>query len=215
MATASVVQALSSAAAYTWGNCTYYVAQVASWIPGGLGNAGDWLTNAEAKGFKTSSTPQVGSVAVYGAGGGYSQFGHVAYVTGVNGNGTFDVSEMNFTGLNQVDQRTSTMGDVLGFILPPAGAAGANLGTGGTWMPGASSTSPGSSSGKSCGWTDIGCWMGQLEQVLQRGFWVALGAATIVVGLALLLIEDLEKQAKQAAPAVAKFAVDNPEVLAA
>lgn len=225
-----ILTTLDNAAAYTWGNCTYYVATVASWIPAGLGNAYQWFGNAKAKGFATSSTPRVGSVVVYGAGGGYSEFGHVAYVTGVNSNGTFDVTEMNYRGLNVVDTRTSTMKDVLGFILPPPGTSasptsspwpgicGAPVVGGALCLPGqvASGLVGGSSSSSgSCGWTDVGCWLGQLEQLVTRGFWVAIGALIIIVGLAMLLIEDVQKGAEQAAPAVEKFVADNPEVLAA
>jgi CHAP domain len=106
---------------YTFGNCTRYVAEKYSWIPAGLGNAKDWLANAQAKGLTISNIPVPGAVAVYGSGIG--PFGHVAAVEGVNPDGTFNVSEMNFDAFNTVDRRTSTMKNVIGFILPPGSTA--------------------------------------------------------------------------------------------
>lgn len=100
---------------YVFGNCTYYVASHYQ-IPGNWGNASSWLSSAQASGFTTSQTPAVGAIVVYGANGGYSQYGHVAIVTAVNPDGTFQVSEMNYNGFDQVDSRTSTMADVSGFI---------------------------------------------------------------------------------------------------
>jgi hypothetical protein len=110
---------------YIVGQCTRWVAQNLSWIPAGLGNAKDWLANAAAKGYPITSTPAPGRAVVYGGGGGYSALGHVALVTAVNSNGTFEVSEMNYRGVGVVDRRVSTMADVLGFIAPPAGYVGA------------------------------------------------------------------------------------------
>jgi surface antigen len=118
---------VSNAASYAWGNCTYYVASLLSWIPGNLGNAFQWTTNAQRDGLAVSSMPAVGSAVVYAAGGGYSSFGHVAVVDQVNNDGTFNVEEMNFLGLNQVDTRRSTMADVEGFILAPGNSTGSAI----------------------------------------------------------------------------------------
>ena len=79
--------AAAAMATYTPGTCTWYVAELAPWLPGGLGNAGDWLTAARAKGLTTlpaTATPQPGDVAVWApnSGGAYGD-GHTAYVTGV------------------------------------------------------------------------------------------------------------------------------------
>lgn len=206
MANNAVVDAINNAAAYTWGNCTYYVAKTASWIPAGLGNAGQWLDNARAKGLATSDVPVVGSVVVYRAGQAYSQFGHVAYVTAVHPGGTFDVSEMNFKGLNVTDSRTSTIQEVLGFILPPAGTQVAGVAGAAAGAPAASSN---------CGWADFGCWVSKLEQDATRAFWIAVGLALVILGIALLVVEDVERGVKEAAPAIAKAVQDNPEVVAA
>jgi hypothetical protein len=117
---------------YVWGQCTYYAAKVAGWIPANLGNAKDWLSNAQSQGYATTQNPTVGSVAVFGAGNGYNpQFGHVAVVDSVNpAKQTFTVSEMNFRGSNVVDTRTTTTKGVLGFILPPGTPAGQPFGSG-------------------------------------------------------------------------------------
>src|SRR2546430_12645776 len=88
---------LSSAWSYVKGQCTAYVASVATWIPPGLGNAKDWLHNAQLKGFATTTTPTVGSVVAYNPGGNYDPAnGHVAYVTAVAADlKSFTVKEMD------------------------------------------------------------------------------------------------------------------------
>lgn len=65
-------------------------------------------------------TPTKGSAVCYGAGGGYSDLGHVAVVTGAYPRGVFTVDEMAYVAWNKVDSRTSNMQDVVGFILPPS-----------------------------------------------------------------------------------------------
>lgn len=100
---------------YPGGQCTYWVALHFP-VPPSLGNAADWYANAAARGLQETETPTVGSVAVYAAGNGYSSLGHVAYVVAVSGN-TFTVSEMNYLGVWMVDERTSSLSDVEGFIL--------------------------------------------------------------------------------------------------
>jgi hypothetical protein len=124
----------ASVASYVAGQCTAYVAQVLNWVPAGLGNAQDWLANAAKAGLPESSTPQAGAVVVYKPGSfpatsdtpaGYydAGTGHVAVVTAVNADGTFKVSEMNYSnGPGKTDTRESSMADVEGFILPPGSA---------------------------------------------------------------------------------------------
>lgn len=56
------------------------------------GNAKQWDDTARAVGVPTGSTPKVGAVAVRNSG----KYGHVAFVTKVNGNGTFEVDEYNY-----------------------------------------------------------------------------------------------------------------------
>ena len=101
---------------YPEGQCTYYVAMNHANVPAFLGNAAQWWTNGPAKGMQTSATPRVGWVVVYGSGGGYSADGHVAIVIQVDSATTFDVEEMNFVGTGVIDERTSSMTDVAGFL---------------------------------------------------------------------------------------------------
>jgi surface antigen len=117
---------VSSAWAYVKNQCTYYAALVATWIPAGLGNAADWLHNAQLKGYQTTSIPTVGSVAVYGRGGPYDVAnGHVAVVESVAADlKTFTVGEQNLDERGAVQHgRISSMRNVLGFILPPGKSA--------------------------------------------------------------------------------------------
>jgi peptidoglycan hydrolase CwlO-like protein len=101
---------------FPFGQCTWWAAynHHVSWS----GNATDWFDNAISQGAAVSSTPRVGSVAVWRASPSYPTFGHVAIVTGVNGNGSFTVSEMNYVGLGIVDTRTTYPSwELEGFIL--------------------------------------------------------------------------------------------------
>jgi hypothetical protein len=109
----------SAVAAYTFGNCTYYVATRFPNIYPYLGNAKDWIGNAKKQGYQVLSKPAPDTIVVYGPGNGYSALGHVAVVDSVNSNGTFNVSEMNYKGFDLIDNRVSTMAGVIGFIVPP------------------------------------------------------------------------------------------------
>lgn len=86
-----------------WGfykrNCTSYVAwrlrqngvDFTNTMAGGrFGNAHNWDNNARSLGYQVDSVPEVGSVAVW-----EGTWGHVAYVTGVNPDGTVNVAEYN------------------------------------------------------------------------------------------------------------------------
>jgi CHAP domain len=139
----AITDAIGNAAAYVWGNCTYFVAKTFSWIPSGLGNAKDWLSNAQKKGLPTSSTPHPGDVVVYGAGKGgtdYGTLGHVAIVKSITDANHFVVQEMNARGLGIISERVSSMYDVLGFIRNPANAAAAGATGIGSAVGGAAST---------------------------------------------------------------------------
>lgn len=110
-------QNTSGANAYPWGQCTYYVATVYN-IPGDWGNADTWFPSAAGQGYATSSTPVAGAVVVWGSGGGYSEFGHVAVVQSVQSSTSFTVTEMNYYGVGIVDTRfVSSLNDVEGFVL--------------------------------------------------------------------------------------------------
>jgi surface antigen len=101
--------------AFPWGQCTWYVASLrnVTWT----GDAWAWAGNAAAQGYSEGMTPKVGAIVVWGAGNGYSGYGHVAYVAAVNGPSDFVVDEANFSGLGVVDQRhITTLRDVEVFI---------------------------------------------------------------------------------------------------
>jgi surface antigen len=97
---------------FAFGYCTWYVANK-RYVPW-FGNAIEWWANARAYGFPEGQSPQVGSIMVTRE----SWFGHVGYVEAVSGDGSWTVSEMNFSGWDVVDRRTLRPGQapVLGFI---------------------------------------------------------------------------------------------------
>lgn len=100
---------------FPWGQCTWYVASLrnVTWN----GNANEWAATARAAGRPEGMKPRVGSIVVFGAGNGYSGFGHVAYVVSVQGSHSFTVDEGNFLGLGVVDQRhIGSLNDVEAFI---------------------------------------------------------------------------------------------------
>lgn len=85
---------------FPYGYCTWFVAQKRH-VPWG-GNAGAWLANAKASGYKTGKTPAVGSIVVTTEN---RYYGHVAYVEKVSG-GSITISEMNYAGWGKTTRRT-------------------------------------------------------------------------------------------------------------
>lgn len=85
---------------FPYGYCTWFVAQKRH-VPWG-GNAGAWLANAKAYGYKTGKTPAVGSIVVTTEN---RYYGHVAYVEKVSG-GSITISEMNYAGWGKTTRRT-------------------------------------------------------------------------------------------------------------
>lgn len=93
----------------TWGmdnrECVSYAAWMVystgkympKWGYQDVGNAGEWIADAENDGIPVSRTPQAGDVAILPATGpgGVSPVGHAMYVMGVNSDGTIDVSQYN------------------------------------------------------------------------------------------------------------------------
>jgi pcsB protein len=88
---------------YPVGQCTWGVKSLADWVGNYWGNANQWGESARRAGFRTGHTPQVGSVIVFpnviyeGV-----NYGHVAYVTAVNADGTIEVLEANWGGNQQI-----------------------------------------------------------------------------------------------------------------
>ena len=113
---APVVAEDHGADTYPYGQCTYYVASRRNVTWGG--NAWAWFENAN--GIRPEGhVPVAGSIAVFHSG----WFGHVAYVEKVNGDGSFEISEMNFYagnggGWGRVDHRTIEASDrsITGYI---------------------------------------------------------------------------------------------------
>lgn len=100
---------------FPWGQCTWYVASLrdASWN----GDAWAWAGTAAAAGASEGMSPRPGAIVVFGAGNGYSGFGHVAYVVAVQSATSFTVDEANYIGLGIVDRRhINSLFDVEAFI---------------------------------------------------------------------------------------------------
>jgi peptidoglycan DL-endopeptidase LytE len=97
---------------FSFGYCTWYVdnRRAVPW----LGNAWEWYGQAQSYGWATGQTPRVGAIMVSWE----SSFGHVAIVDGVNPDGSYLVSEMNFVRWDVIDQRLIKPGGVplIGFI---------------------------------------------------------------------------------------------------
>lgn len=93
---------------YAWGNCTYWVFAQRLWankpIPTSWGNANTWDDRARADGYVVDHTPKV--TAVFQTDDG--DFGHVAYVTKVEQDGKWTITEMNAPNFNVVSTRTFT-----------------------------------------------------------------------------------------------------------
>ncbi len=75
---------------YPWGQCTWYVKQVAPWAGNNWGNGGQWGSSAAAAGFRVDHSPAAGSIIVFlpgqSVGGQWTAdgaYGHVAYVESV------------------------------------------------------------------------------------------------------------------------------------
>lgn len=94
---------------YYYGYCTWYAKQRRPDLPNMLGNGGQWVANAAARGYATGSVPRAGAIA--------ETYGHVAYVESVNGDGTLVISEMNGpAGFGVVGTRTVPASTYFGYI---------------------------------------------------------------------------------------------------
>jgi surface antigen len=97
--TRTTTYASSAGNTYYYGYCTWYAKQRRPDLPNMLGNGGQWVANAAARGYSTGTAPRAGAIA--------ETTGHVAYVESVNGNGTIVISEMNGpAGFGVVGTRT-------------------------------------------------------------------------------------------------------------
>ena len=76
------------------------------WGGGRFGNAITWDNNARAVGVPVYTTPKAGDIAVRNSG----TYGHVAFVTRVNADGSFEVDEYNHVRADSYSHRRATRG---------------------------------------------------------------------------------------------------------
>jgi surface antigen len=105
-----------------WGfytrECTSYAAWYFNAIEGkswyntrpGSGSAYNWPALAADQGYSVSSTPRVGAIASWPAGGIFGSYGHVAIVRSVNGDGTINVSDYNWIPYAYYEHTVSSAG---------------------------------------------------------------------------------------------------------
>jgi surface antigen len=97
---------ISTTDTYYYGQCTYWAAlrrqQTGKPIPNNWGNANTWAVNARLAHYPVDHNPAVGAIMQTTAG----EFGHVAFVESVGGDGGWTISEMNFKGWDVTDSRT-------------------------------------------------------------------------------------------------------------
>ncbi|MDR0690887.1 MAG: CHAP domain-containing protein [Streptococcaceae bacterium] len=102
------------------GQCTWYVNRVFNYrIPVWWGNAANWSSAARADGRDVSDIPRPNSIVCYQPGreGADPNFGHVAIVTGINPDGTYNISESNAVGLGIISSRSNLrLGEGIEFI---------------------------------------------------------------------------------------------------
>lgn len=102
---------------YPWGQCTWYARARGGSKLNGLGMARDWAWKARAKGLSVGTTPRAGSTAVFLPGvQSASSMGHLAYVEKVYANGTFLVSDMNWSGVGVITTHVMRSGAGVYFI---------------------------------------------------------------------------------------------------
>jgi surface antigen len=85
------------------------------------GNADQWAASAAANGWTVVSSVHLDSIVVFqpGVQGADRTYGHVAWVTAVYSNGTFQIEEMNATAGPNYDFRTVSVASGESFILIP------------------------------------------------------------------------------------------------
>lgn len=99
----TVARGTSSGNGYVAGYCTWYVKNRRPDLPNNLGNASSWISNASAQGIATGSTPVAGAVG--------QRNNHVVYVESVNGDGTINITDMNYRSTYEITSRTVNASD--------------------------------------------------------------------------------------------------------
>ena len=104
---------VSAGNAYAYGNCTWYSyerrLELGRPIGSFWGNAATWASFARGSGYTVNNTPAPGAIMQdsWSAGG----YGHVGIVESMNPDGSFLLSEMNYSGWNVVSTRTISAGE--------------------------------------------------------------------------------------------------------
>lgn len=105
MAGAAPVRDYGGGNGYDYGYCTWYVKnRRGASIPNNLGNANTWYSRAASMGMAVGTEPRAGAVGTTTRGG----LGHVVYVESINGDGTINISEMNYKGWGIKSSRTTS-----------------------------------------------------------------------------------------------------------
>ncbi|HLG73397.1 MAG TPA: CHAP domain-containing protein [Chloroflexota bacterium] len=116
---ASTAAAAAAPNHFTWGQCTWWAANVRPDIGSVVsGYARQWTWSAQQAGLKTGTQPAPDAIAVYqpGVQGAWAS-GHVAHVIAVDPDGVhFTVDEMNYPIPGRVTQRVSQVGPGVEFI---------------------------------------------------------------------------------------------------
>ncbi|MBZ6001508.1 CHAP domain-containing protein [Leuconostoc gelidum] len=111
-----------------WGyyshNCTAFVAGVLSsqGVPDsiirGLGNGSEWASRARNKGLRVDLIPEPGTAISFKGGTSLYPYaeGHVAYITSINNDGTFNIIEGNYSGLAYHERTIRVDSSVAGII---------------------------------------------------------------------------------------------------
>jgi len=95
---------------YDYGYCTWYVKnRRGASLPNMLGNANTWYGRAASAGMSVGTEPRAGAVGTTTRG----SLGHVVYIESVNGDGTVNVSEMNYKGFGIQSFRTTSASEFL------------------------------------------------------------------------------------------------------
>ena len=107
-------------------NCTSYAAWAlwrngyrTDWFVPGSMDAWNWPNVARRRGISSGSAARIGSVAVWPE---WGRFGHIAVVTAVHANGSFDVAEYNLPGSRPTfafDRRRSVSPHGVTFVYVP------------------------------------------------------------------------------------------------
>lgn len=122
--------------------CTWYVKEKRPDIGNYWGNAGEWIQSAQRSGFPTGGTPIQRAIAVWSPQQVGNDYGHVAYVEAVLGDGRITVSEYNWEPLSPTTRTVSARGLRFIYFRPGEGPTGPEQAPPPAQSPPPSSSSP-------------------------------------------------------------------------